>query len=216
MCGVTPPRVLVKPILESIFDAIRSSPSWRVRLKALPLVQVFYFRNVPLISETQVIEILEVLFKCLDDEVVEVREMASSTLSGVLRLSPRKSVLTYRDRFIRLAQSTVIPSSKAHEGYTKAVRTRHAAILGLCALIDSYPYTVERWMPRLLTEVLGEYVWDPEPISGTVRRCARGFKKTHADTWHEDVKKFEEEEVLKLGALLTGSSYCECCFQLRP
>ena len=62
--------------------------SWRVRLKALPLVQVFYFRQVPLIGEQKMVEIMEVLCKCLDDEVVEVREMAATTLSGILRLSP--------------------------------------------------------------------------------------------------------------------------------
>jgi proteasome activator subunit 4 len=78
MCGVTPPRVMVNPILEAIFEAIQSSPSWKVRLKALPLVQVFYFRQVPLISEGKVIEILEALCRCLDDEVVEVREMAAT------------------------------------------------------------------------------------------------------------------------------------------
>jgi len=36
------------------------------------------------------------LCKCLDDEVVEVREMAATTLSGVLRLSPRRSQLTLK------------------------------------------------------------------------------------------------------------------------
>jgi hypothetical protein len=56
---------------------------------------VFYFRQVPLISESKVVEILEVyemilflfsveyeldqvLCKCLDDEIVEVREMAAT------------------------------------------------------------------------------------------------------------------------------------------
>ena len=65
-------------------------------MKALPLVQVFYFRQVPLIGEQKMVEIMEVLCKCLDDEVVEVREMAATTLSGVLRLSPRRSVMTLK------------------------------------------------------------------------------------------------------------------------
>ena len=45
--------------------------------------------------------------------------------------------------------------------YNVAVRQRHAAILGICALVDSYPYTVERWMPELLTSVLAEHTYDP-------------------------------------------------------
>ena len=39
MCGVSPPTSLINPILGAIFDAIHDSPSWRVRLKALPLLQ---------------------------------------------------------------------------------------------------------------------------------------------------------------------------------
>ncbi|KAJ3990413.1 hypothetical protein F5890DRAFT_1398687 [Lentinula detonsa] len=208
MCGVSPPRPLINPLLDAIFEAIQSSPSWRVRLKALPLVQVFYFRQMPLISDVKVVQMLEVLGKCLDDEVVEVREMAATTLSGVLRLSPRSSVLTLKNRFVRLAKSSHIPS-KQDPTYNKCIRQRHAAILGICALVDSYPYTVEKWMPELLTNVLAEHTYDPIPISTTVRKCARNFKKTHQDTWHEDSKKFDDQQLAALSTLLTGSSYCK-------
>ena len=75
--------------------------------------------------------------------------------------------------------------------------------------MESYPYTVERWMPELLTTVLAEYTYDPIPISSTVRRCARNFKKTHQDTWHEDQRRFTEDQLTSLSTLLTGSSYCK-------
>ncbi|KAF9073805.1 armadillo-type protein [Rhodocollybia butyracea] len=206
MCGVSPPRPLINPLLDAIFETIQSSPSWRVRLKALPLVQVFYFRQMPFIAEIKVVQMLEVLGKCLDDEVVEVREMAATTLSGVLRLSPRSSVLTLKNRFVRLAKNSHIPD-KQDPTYNKCIRQRHAAILGICALVDSYPYTVEKWMPELLTNVLAEHTYDPIPISTTVRKCARNFKKTHQDTWHEDSKKFDDQQLAALSTLLTGSSY---------
>ncbi|KDQ54765.1 hypothetical protein JAAARDRAFT_71570 [Jaapia argillacea MUCL 33604] len=207
MCGVTPPKVLVNPILDGVFEAIQTSPSWRVRLQALPLVQVFYFRHMPLISDIKVVEILEVICKCLDDEIIEVREMAATTLCGILRLSPRRSVLTLKDRFVKSAKSVHLPE-RGSPNYSVAIRQRHAAILGICALVDSYPYTVERWMPELLTNVLAEHTYDPIPISNTVRKCARNFKKTHQDTWHEDSKRFDEDQLAALSTLLTGSSYC--------
>ena len=47
------------------------------------------------------------------------------------------------------------------------MRQRHAAILGICALVDSYPYTIEKWMPELLTNVLAEHTYDP--VSWTIR-----------------------------------------------
>ncbi|CAA7258799.1 unnamed protein product [Cyclocybe aegerita] len=207
MCGVTPPVSLIYPILDAIFEAIQNSPSWRVRLKALPLIQVFYFRHIPLISEIRIVEILEVLCRCLDDEIVEVREMAATTLSGILRLSPRRSVLTLKERFTRLLKNSYVPM-RQDPNYNKAIRQRHAAILGICALVDSYPYTVEKWMPELLTNILAEHTYDPIPISTTVRKCASNFKRTHQDTWHEDCKRFNEDQLAALSTLLTGSSYC--------
>ncbi|KAI0308000.1 hypothetical protein B0F90DRAFT_1813347 [Multifurca ochricompacta] len=206
MCGVTPPRPLIGQILHAIFDTILNSPSWKVRMQALPLVQVFYFRQVPLLSDARITEILEVLCKCLDDEVVEVREMAATTLSGVLRVSPRRSQLTLKDRFVKLLRRSPLPSRQSPV-YNAAIRQRHAAILGICALIDSYPYTVERWMPELLANVLAEHAYDPVPISLAVQKCASNFKKTHQDTWHEDSKRFTEDQLAALSTLLTGSSY---------
>jgi len=159
-----------------------------------------------LIQEIKIVEMLEVLCRCLDDEVVEVREMAATTLSGILRLSPRRSVLTLKERFVRLAKNSHLPAREDPD-YNKAIRHRHAAILGICALVDSYPYTVEKWMPELLTNILTEHTYDPIPISTTVRKCASNFKRTHQDTWHEDSKRFNEDQLAALSTLLTGSSY---------
>ncbi|EGN99641.1 hypothetical protein SERLA73DRAFT_159863 [Serpula lacrymans var. lacrymans S7.3] len=207
MCGVTPPQSMIGPLLETIFDAMRKSPSWKVRLKALPILQVFYFRQLPLISELKVVEILDMLCKCLDDEVVEVREMVGTTLSGILRLSPRRSVITLKDRFVKLAKKSHIPEQRNTIPYALAIRQRHAAIIGICALIDSFPYTIEKWMPELLTSVLVEHTFDPIPISTTVHKCASNFRKTHQDTWHEDCRRFNDDQLAALSTLLTGSSY---------
>lgn len=206
MCGVIPPRPLISPLLDAIFAAIQNSPSWKVRLKALPTLQVLYFRQLPLINEEKVVEILDVLCKCLDDDVVEVREMAGTTLSGILRLSPRRSVLNLRDRFVKLASKSCLPNRESLE-YNPSLRQRHAAIIGICALVDSFPYTIEKWMPELLTTVMLEHAHDPIPISTTIHRCASNFRKTHQDTWHEDSRRFTEDQLAALSTLLTGSSY---------
>jgi len=88
-------------------------------------------------------------------------------------------------------------------------------------------------MPDLLANVLAEHTYDPVsdsvssaqhvimtrprfqvPISTSVRKCASNFKKTHQDTWQEDSKRFNEEQLAALSTLLTGSSYCECALAL--
>jgi proteasome activator subunit 4 len=121
---------------------------------------VFYFRQMPHIRDIQRVALLEAVVRCLDDENQDVREMAARTLTGILRVSPRRSVLTLKERFTRLLAGKTLPPRRA-PAYAGAVRQRHAAILGVCALVDAYPYTVERWMPELLTGVLAEHTYDP-------------------------------------------------------
>lgn len=61
---------------------------------------------------------------------------------------------------MRLLKNSHIPG-RNDVNYNKAIRQRHAAILGICALVESYPYTVEKWLPELLTGVLAEHTYDP-------------------------------------------------------
>lgn len=61
---------------------------------------------------------------------------------------------------MRLLKNSNVPARQDPD-YSKAIRQRHAAILGICALVDSYPYTVEKWMPDLLTNILAEHTYDP-------------------------------------------------------
>lgn len=60
MCAVTPPLAAVRKVLEILFEAIKTSPSWRIRLNSLPILQILYFRQVPLIEEDMVIKIQDV------------------------------------------------------------------------------------------------------------------------------------------------------------
>jgi hypothetical protein len=96
MCGVTPPRHLIGPILSAIFDTILNSPvrlsrvSFEILLTLFVVMEgpnagpafgarfvwpgfvltrksnlspVFYFRQVPLLSDARITEILEVRLK---------------------------------------------------------------------------------------------------------------------------------------------------------
>lgn len=47
-----------------------------------------------------------------------------------------------------LARKTKLPARR-DSTYAEALRTLHSAILGICALIESFPYSVEPWMPPL-------------------------------------------------------------------
>jgi proteasome activator subunit 4 len=47
-----------------------------------------------------------------------------------------------------LARKTTLPGRR-DPAYAESLRVLHSAILGLCALIESFPYSVEPWMPAL-------------------------------------------------------------------
>ncbi|KAI0343973.1 ARM repeat-containing protein [Trametopsis cervina] len=205
LSAVNAPPDYVEIVAEHFLSTIKSSDSWRVRLKALPTLLVFFYRNLMSISSKTVTRLMDVLLDCLSDENVEVREMASQMLSGVLRCSQRQSIIPLRDRFMALARKTRIPPRR-DPGYADSLRTLHSAILGLCALIESFPYSVEPWMPPL-TEILAAHATDPIPVSTTIRKCASEFKKTHQDTWHKDQLAFDEDQLQSLSTMLVGTSY---------
>jgi len=73
----------------------------------------------------------------------------------------------HQDRFVRLAKNSQIPARNT-PGYNQAIRQRHAAILGICALVDSYPYTVEKWLPELIANVLSDYTYDPVSLNDCI------------------------------------------------
>lgn len=167
--------------------------SWKTRLNGLPALVIFFYRNVLSLSSEQVNKVLRVLLDCLANENVEVREMASKVLSGVVRTSQRQNIVPLRNRFVTLAKKTTLPS-RQDPAYPTALRTLHSAILGICALIQSCPYSVEPWLPpltegeelapsffalnaNLASTVLAPHATDPPPISTTIRNCASEFKK---------------------------------------
>lgn len=205
LSAVSPPTDYIVVIMNNFIDLIKSSTSWRVRVNALPTLLVFYYRNLMSIPSNLVTRLMEVLLECLSDENVEVREMASKMLSGVVRCSQRQSIVPLRDRFVNLARKTKLPN-RQHPAHAESLRLLHSAILGICALIESLPYSVEPWMPPL-TDVLATHATDPAPISTTIRKCASEFKKTHQDTWHKDQHAFDEDQLQNLSTMLVGTSY---------
>ena len=72
--------------------------SWRIRVNALPTLIVFFYRNLLSMSGALVSRLMNVLQECLSDENIEVREMASKMLSGVVRCSQRQSIIPLKVR----------------------------------------------------------------------------------------------------------------------
>ena len=121
---------------------------------------------------------LELLLELLHDPHVEGREMAATTLAGVVRCSQRARVESLRRRFARLVDSTALPR-RGDPQFEPAMRSLHGGILGATALVGAYPYEVPPWMPALLLDTIAPHTDDPMPIASTVRRCAAEFRRTY-------------------------------------
>jgi len=52
--------------------------SWRVRHKAIPVLSVWYFRNLPNLSQDMVDRVMDALVEWLQDENIEVRETSAT------------------------------------------------------------------------------------------------------------------------------------------
>ena len=187
-----------------------TSPFWHQRLRILINVQTIYFRRLFLISHQQQMSLLQCVASMLEDTQLEVRLGAAATLSGMIRCSPAalcsKIVQDFNKKFTKMLLDSPLPK-KSRSGVsiksnpssgtttptpeqTRLLLTRHAAVLGLGALVQAFPYKSPppSWIPSLLTVLANKANNDPGMVGKSVKSILSDFKKTRQDTWQIDLK----------------------------
>ncbi|KAI1913479.1 Proteasome activator BLM10 [Ophidiomyces ophidiicola] len=208
----------------------RTSQSWHQRLRVMINMQIIYFRRLFLLSESDREKLFSCVANMLEDPQHEVRAGASATLSGMIRCSPvglrTEIVPKLRDRFTNslikhplpkkprifksgFSSATSTGTSTPTPEHTRLIITRHAAVLGLGALIQAFPYTspLPQWMPGVLITLSTKAAGDPGIVGQSVKSIISEFKKTRQDTWHIDVKAFEPDQVEDLSGVLWKSYF---------
>jgi proteasome activator subunit 4 len=187
----------VKRLVKTLLGVIENSKdSWRSRLDALPVLQVVYFQNLFYLDSELIEDIIESLLKLLQDTHLEVREMASTTLSGLVRCSQRRLIKSLLPRFTTTIQKYNRLPKRDSPKYSSALLDLHASILGATALLAAFPYDVLDWMPDLIC-IVSRHNDSPVPVSTTVKKMASEFKRTHKDTWQENVQAFNSEQLME-------------------
>ena len=176
----------------------RTASSWHQRLRILINIQVIYFRRLFLMSEKQQLDIYDCVSAMLQDTQLEVRMGAATTLSGMLRCSSidlrDRKVTQLKKQFTEVLDKNPLPKRRTPGTPTsdqnKLVLTRHAAVLGLGALIQAFPYASPppAWYTDLLATLARKAAADPGMVGKSVKSILADFKKTRQDTWHVDVK----------------------------
>lgn len=177
----------------------RSSPSWHQRLRALVNMQVIYFRRSFLTSPEQREGLFDAVGDMLSDPQLEVRDCARATLAGMIRCSPAAvrgpMIETLKSRFEAQLAANPMPKQKLPGTDTpidaqRQVVRRHAAVLGLGALIEAFPYATPPppWMPEVLAHLATRAASDRGVVGKATKMILAEFKKTRQDSWSVDQK----------------------------
>ncbi|CAI5658584.1 unnamed protein product [Oreochromis niloticus] len=194
------------PLVLAALEEMAGSRSWHARFSVLTYLQIMVFYNLfTLLSvPAEVLRIRKLVMQLLLDEQLEVRDMACTTLSGLLQCQffPLDSSLQTQ---LQTLSQTCLPKARGELASTDLVR-RHAGVLGLSACILSSPYDVPDWMPQILMD-LSSHLNDPQPIEMTVKKTLSEFRRTHHDNWQEHRQCFTDDQLLVLTDLLVSPCY---------
>jgi proteasome activator subunit 4 len=177
----------------------RNATSWHQRYRVLVNIQVIYFRRIFLCEKEQRDLLFDAVSDMLADPQLEVRACASATLAGMIRCSPRRirdpAITMLKDRFERQLKLNPMPKKKVPGIDTpvnvqKQIIQRHAAVLGLGALIEAFPYATPPpfWMPEVLALLASRAASDPGVVGKATKTVLSDFKKTRQDSWNVDQK----------------------------
>ncbi|EGV92976.1 Proteasome activator complex subunit 4 [Cricetulus griseus] len=142
----------------------------------------------------------------------QVREMAATTLSGLLQCNFLTMDSGMQIHFEQLCKTKLPKKRKRDPGSvgdtipSAELVKRHAGVLGLGACVLSSPYDVPTWMPQLLMN-LSAHLNDPQPIEMTVKKTLSNFRRTHHDNWQEHKQQFTDDQLLVLTDLLVSPCY---------
>uniref|UniRef100_A0A8C9TIB6 Proteasome activator subunit 4 n=1 Tax=Scleropages formosus TaxID=113540 RepID=A0A8C9TIB6_SCLFO len=203
------------PQVLQMLQEIAGSSSWHARYTVLTYLQIMVFYNLfTFLSDEQAVQDVQALvIRLLEDEQLEVREMAATTLSGFLQCNFLSMDAPMQAHFEALCK-TRLPKRGKRRDLGSAVDTipsadlvrRHAGVLGLSACILSSPYDVPTWMPQLLMD-LSAHLNDTQPIEMTVKKTLSNFRRTHHDNWQEHKQQFTDDQLLVLTDLLVSPCY---------
>jgi hypothetical protein len=208
------PQSMVEDSINQLLDTISTTTSWHIKMRILPVLQVYFFKHLFYISSELKDKIIQLLAQTLQDSRIEVRQLANETLSGIIRCSSRESIEQLKNYFEGLlkeklpkkTKNCTIKDLKAKPEYNKILIKRHAGVLGLSSLVQAFPYDIPNWLPEVLCSI-ALCINNPSPIHSTVKKTYADFKRTHQDTWHEDIQKFTEDQLSILTDLLISPSY---------
>ncbi|ODV90189.1 hypothetical protein CANCADRAFT_43866 [Tortispora caseinolytica NRRL Y-17796] len=205
--------------IKSAINACESNRPWRHRLMAMKVVQVAFFRNLFLLALEDKILILHRVVALLFDHQAEVQQAVSATVSGIIRCLPSSAqeaeIRNLQKTFVNILKKEKLPardstsSATSLPEYQSVFNRRHAAVLGIGAIVSAFPYESPppRWVPDLLSVLAAYASGNPGNIGKSAKLVLGDFKKARQDTWSRDMKIFTLEQLEDLEGVFWKSYF---------
>lgn len=190
-------------------EKVMSFSSWHSRMAAIQMSQIYGIFNLFQVDDLVRERIKKITIDSLCDEQLEVRLSACITLTGFIHsgfIEADKQLLDNLKTLSKIkARSKNKETGKVNINMKNLVK-RHGGILGLCAVVGSCPYDVPSYLPETVT-YLCQFINDPVPIQGSVRKCLSEFRRTHQDNWQEHSLSFDANQLSVLSDILISPNY---------
>ncbi|XP_055375207.1 proteasome activator complex subunit 4-like [Condylostylus longicornis] len=211
--AITQPEIIESALNK--MNEVSLSNSWNARLAVIDALQVLVFHNLMIaLNNDKVIQKIEhIVLTLLEDNHISVREKAAEVLGGLLHCS----FLTNVDELIkRFSKKCRFKATKPENNSSRvnglqensSLKVRHSGVLGLCAFISAFPYTIPDFIPNIF-DLLSKNINDAQPIPSTIRKVISDFKRTHCNDsdWASNKEKFSEDQLCFLSDLTVPPSY---------
>merc|ERR1719499_175234 len=103
-------------------------------------------------------------------------------------------IVKFRKKAKRKLKKTRGTTPEEKEAFNKAVTKRLIGVLGLIALCNTDPFTVQEWMPEVVS-YLANFSNNPNPIGLHVKTFFQDFKKSHDDSWSRYKLLFDRDQL---------------------
>ena len=179
---------------------LNSADQWRIRESSLPFIQLIAFHHRFKLSDKELKDIHRAVIGLLNDPQIEVREMASSCLSSILRGATSSYLSQLFSQFQKLSSTRIAKNNE------QDLIKRNSGVLGLISLVKLAPYDIPDWYPPVLMSLV-RHVDDPILISKNVKKTIQDFWRTHRDMWEVYKDSFTFDELEILNSLMVAPSY---------
>jgi len=175
---------------------------WRCRLLVISFLKSFAYIHHFLLTKEDASTLRQfALESALPDPQLEVREAACTLMVILIRSDSPRSL----EKLCTTLSKSILKGKRLRNG--EAVVPRHAAVLGLTAMLHTSPYDVPSFMPQALAS-LARCSNDAAPVNTTVRKAFGEFWRTHQESWAEYRERFSEEELEYVSEMIApGASY---------